>query len=67
MLAKMALIFLINASKLFKSGDWCSQKGTNHVKVMPINMLIRFGLGHLDSNGVKLNNWVHLVDKTSRL
>jgi len=52
MLAKVALNSLINASKLFKSGDWCSQKGTNHVKLMHIsNMLIQFGLGHLDNNG----------------
>jgi hypothetical protein len=68
MLAKVALKFLINASKLFKSGDWCSQKGANDVKIMPINnMLIRFGLGHLVAMGVKLNNWVHLVNKTSKL
>jgi hypothetical protein len=53
MLAKMVLNYLINASKLFKSGDWCSQKNVNNVKIMFINnMLIRFGLGHLTAMGV---------------
>jgi hypothetical protein len=44
------------------------KKNGNYLKVMPINnMLIQFGLGHLVPMEVKLNNWVHLVDKTSKL
>jgi hypothetical protein len=36
-LPKEAPNSLRNASKLFKRGDWCSRRGTNHAKIVPDN------------------------------
>ncbi len=42
-----------NISKSFKNGNWCSNKGANHIKVVPNDNVLmnRLGVNHLDSDG----------------
>jgi hypothetical protein len=50
---KLALNFSTKFSKSFKNGNWCSNKGANHIKVVVNDNVLmnQLGLSHLDNDG----------------